>query len=236
MTEAKMSLTARERVRVELIGEIKTVARRHLAEHGSSALSLRAVARDVGMVSSAVYRYFPSRDDLLTAMIVDAYVAFGEAVMIGDATVRRSHYLDRWMAATAAARAWARTNPQEYALIFGSPIPGYQAPTDTVDPAAIAPMILLAIAADASAAGRTLSVPTDRPVPRSVRSDLRRLAGVTARDLDVAVMGRCLMAWTQVIGSISFELFGHLHNVIDDYDAYFAFQMRGIALDLGWGG
>src|ERR1700680_208487 len=63
----------------ELTGEIKAVARRQLAEHGSAALSLRAVAREVGMVSSAVYRYFPSRDDLLTALIVDAYDAVGDA-------------------------------------------------------------------------------------------------------------------------------------------------------------
>ena len=71
--------TARERARAELTREIKETARRHLAEHGAAALSLRAVAREIGMVSSAVYRYFPSRDDLLTALLVDAYDAVADA-------------------------------------------------------------------------------------------------------------------------------------------------------------
>src|SRR5207237_1142689 len=78
ITTPNASRTARDRARIELTDEIKAVARRHLAEHGSAALSLRAVAREVGMVSSAVYRYFPSRDELLTALIIDAYDAVGE--------------------------------------------------------------------------------------------------------------------------------------------------------------
>jgi len=78
-TAATTTPTARDRARAELTEEIKAVARRHLAEHGSAALSLRAVAREVGMVSSAVYRYFPSRDDLLTTLIIDAYAAVGDA-------------------------------------------------------------------------------------------------------------------------------------------------------------
>ena len=80
------SRTARDRARVELTEEIKAVARRHLAEQGSAALSLRAVAREVGMVSSAVYRYFPSRDDLLTALIIDAYDAVGERAEAAERT------------------------------------------------------------------------------------------------------------------------------------------------------
>ena len=71
--------TARARARAELTNEIKATARRHLAEVGAPALSLRAVARELGMASSAVYRYFASRDELLTALIVDAFDAVGAA-------------------------------------------------------------------------------------------------------------------------------------------------------------
>jgi len=233
MSEDSVPRTARARVRAELITEIKEVARRHVAEHGSSALSLRAVARDVGMVSSAVYRYFPSRDDLLTALIIDAYVAFGSAATEAERSVRRPDHLGRWMALGAGARQWAVANSQEFALIFGSPVPGYRAPPDTIDPAAIAPLLLLAIASDAAAVGRRPAA--DRPMPQAVRADLRELASTTSIDLDEQVFARGLMAWTQLIGSISFELFGHLHNVIHDYDGYFAFQMRGVGLDLGFG-
>src|SRR3954462_15401697 len=119
------SRTARERVRAELIGEITEVARRHRARDGAAGLSLRAVAREMGMVSSAIYRYFASRDELLTALIVDAYDALGAAVERAEAAVDRADLLGRWLAACRAVREWALENPHEYALIYGSPVPGY---------------------------------------------------------------------------------------------------------------
>src|SRR5512141_3253049 len=111
--------TARDRARAELTDEIKAVARRQLAEHGSAALSLRAVAREVGMVSSAVYRYFPSRDDLLTALIIDAYDAVGEQAEGAEAMAPDRSVVTRWLQVTEAVRAWALANAHEYALIYG---------------------------------------------------------------------------------------------------------------------
>ena len=149
MTTTSAPRTARERARAELTSEIKAVARRQLAEEGSAALSLRAVARELGMVSSAVYRYFPSRDELLTALIIDAYDAVGRRRRGGRGGGRRAPTsLGRWLATCRAVRTWALANPQEYALIFGSPIPGYAAPQDTIDPAARIPALLLAVLSD----------------------------------------------------------------------------------------
>ena len=128
--------TARERVRAEITREITDTARAQLAASGAAALSLRAVARDLGMVSSAIYRYFASRDELLTALIIDGYNAIGAAVEHADATCARDDYRGRWLAGCRAARAWAVAHPHEYALIYGSPVPGYQAPADTIAPAA----------------------------------------------------------------------------------------------------
>src|SRR5580658_1309421 len=117
----------RARVRAEMIAEIKAVARRHLQTDGAN-LSLRAVARDMGMVSSALYRYFASRDDLLTALIIDAYNALGDAVEKADAQVTdRAELRARWLAVAGAVRHWALSNQAEYALLFGSPVPGYAA-------------------------------------------------------------------------------------------------------------
>jgi AcrR family transcriptional regulator len=221
---------ARARVRAELTREIKDVARRQLAESGAAALSLRAVARELGMVSSAVYRYFPSRDELLTALIVDAYEAVGAAAMKAEKRITRKDLMGRWMATARAFRTWAVANPQEYALIFGSPIPGYQAPQDTIDPASRIPLLLLAVVNDRG------QVPTDnRPIPRSVRADLRTLSVLAAPEADEAQLARSLLAWSQLVGLVSFELFGHLHNVIHDYKAHFDFQMQGIGAGLGLG-
>src|SRR5258705_679399 len=119
------SRTARERVRAELTREIADVARGQLATDGAGGLSLRAVAREVGMVSSAIYRYFPSRDELLTALIVDAFDAVGLAAERADASRDADDIRGRWLAVATAVRRWALDHPHQYALVYGSPVPGY---------------------------------------------------------------------------------------------------------------
>jgi AcrR family transcriptional regulator len=220
--------TARDRARAELTEEIKAVARRHLAEHGSAALSLRAVAREVGMVSSAVYRYFPSRDELLTALIIDAYNAVGATAEATLAANRRRGAAARWLDASQAIRAWALAHPHEYALIYGSPVPGYAAPQDTIDPASRVALALLQIVVDGVAAGE-IAEGNAISMPRVVHADFALLRDTAAPGVPDAVVSRTLLAWSELFGSISLEMFGHLHNVIHDYDAYFTVQMRRTA-------
>jgi len=220
-----VSRTARDRARRELTEEIKTVARRHLAEHGSAALSLRAVAREVGMVSSAVYRYFPSRDDLLTALIVDAYDAVGECAEAAEHFARDRGVVGRWLNVCEAVRAWALANAHEYALIYGSPVPGYAAPEATIGPASRVPLVLLRLLVDGVATGEVVAGNTP-PMSRGVRSDLAELRRTAAPSVPDAVLSRALAVWAQVLGTINLEMFGHLHNVIHDYDAFFTLQMR----------
>ncbi len=235
MTTGTTSTGVRARVRAELTAEIKAVARRHLAEHGSAALSLRAVAREVGMVSSAVYRYFPSRDDLLTALIIDAYDAVGAAAEVADAGRRRRDLHGRWLAVCRAVREWARANPQEYALIYGSPVPGYRAPQDTIGPASRVSFVLLGIMVDGSASAAMGPAVGGAPahtggaslqVSAALRADLAGLRELGAPGVSDTVLLRGLQVWTQLFGAISFELFGHLHGIVHDYDAFFDVQMR----------
>jgi AcrR family transcriptional regulator len=184
------------------------------------------------MGSSTVYRYFQSRDDLLTALIVDAYDAVGAAAEQADSVVRNADVLGRWMSVVRAVRRWALAHRQEYALIFGSPVPGYQAPADTIDPAVRVPLLVLAILTDAVGSGRIL--PTDhRPIPRPLHADLKSVRDAVAPMLSDQHLARALSGWTQLVGSIGFELFGHLSNVIHDHESYFDYQMRGIAQNLG---
>ena len=214
-----------DRVRAELTAEIKNIARRQLAEQGSAALSLRAVSRELGMVSSAVYRYFPSRDDLLTALIVDAYDAVADALEQADAARRRPDLAGRWLAMTRALREWAVANPHEYALIYGSPVPGYRAPADTIDPATRVSLVFLRLLADGVASG-AIATGAAPPLPRAVRDDFDGLRAFMEVDLPDPVISRGLLVWTELFGALSFELFGHLHNVIHDYEAFFDVQMR----------
>jgi AcrR family transcriptional regulator len=169
------SRSARERVRAELIREITEIARRQLATGGAAGLSLRAVAREMGMVSSAIYRYFPSRDDLLTALIIDGYNAVGVAVEKAGAACRRDDYPGRWLAGCQAVRCWALAHPHEYALVYGSPVPGYRAPEQTIGPASRAAAVFGKIVSDAYGAGAMTEPAACPPLPESFQPDAARL-------------------------------------------------------------
>jgi AcrR family transcriptional regulator len=181
------------------------------------------------MVSSAMYRYFPSRDELLTRLIIDAYGAVADEAEAADASRRRGDHAGRWLAVSRAIRRWAAGHLQEYGLIYGSPVPGYRAPVDTIDPAARVSAVFLGLLSDASAAGEIAArAPGERaaPMPASVRADLARLRELGSVDVDDEVLARAVGVWTQMFGTISFELFGHLNNVVEDYDGFFDVQMR----------
>jgi AcrR family transcriptional regulator len=175
-----------------------------------------------------VYRYFPSRDDLLTALIVDAYDAVGAAAEGALEEPRRRGVVARWAHVTTAIRQWALAHPHEYALIYGSPVPGYRAPQDTVDPATRVAVVLLGIVVDGVASGEIDTSDTTL-APRPVRADFAQLRALAANNVPDAVLSRALLAWAQLFGSISLEMFGHLHQVIHDYDAFFELQMRRAA-------
>ncbi|MGW5682534.1 TetR/AcrR family transcriptional regulator [Nonomuraea sp. NPDC003754] len=226
------SRTARERVRAELIREITDIARRHLSTDGAAGLSLRAVAREMGMVSSAIYRYFPTKDDLLTALIIDAYNAVGAAVEQADAGCARDDFLGRWLAMCRAIRAWALAHPHEYALIHGTPVPGYQAPADTVDPAARDGIMFAKVLSDAHAAG-AIQVPADTPAPEEFAGDAAALREAIFVGLPDEVILRGIHAWTWVYGAVSFELFGMYNSVVTAPAATFEHGARSIAHYLG---
>jgi AcrR family transcriptional regulator len=217
------SQTARERVRAELIREITEIARRQLATEGAAGLSLRAVAREMGMVSSAIYRYFPSRDDLLTTLIIDGYNAIGAAVEKAEAACLRNDYNGRWLAGCQAVRNWALAHPHEYALVYGSPVPGYRAPEQTIGPAARGAAVFGAIVSDAHRDGALTEPAPGPPVPGSFGPDAARLRDSVLAGVPDDVAARTLTAWAGLFGLVSFELFGQFENVVTDRDAFFGY-------------
>lgn len=226
------TVTPRQLARQARIDEIKSIASRHLAEHGSAGLSLRAVAREMEVVSSAVYRYFASRDELLTALIVDAFDDVG-AVAERAATDRTGGLAGRWPRLARSVRRWAIEHPAEYGLVYGTPVPGYQAPEDTVAPAARVTLVALGIVADGLAAGE-IELRSAASVRRAVHRDFATIRSMTDLDLPDEVLGRALLVWTQLFGAISYELYGHLHRAITDYDAFFDHQLaRSTVILLG---
>ncbi|MBT1585284.1 TetR/AcrR family transcriptional regulator [Curtobacterium flaccumfaciens] len=254
-----MAPTARALARQTVTAEILAAARTRLTDEGPAALSLRAVARDVGMVSSAVYRYFPSRDDLLTALLITDYDELGAAVEAAGAAAGATPGA-RWVAMCRAIRDWSIAHPGDFALLFGSPVPGYAAPRETVVPATRTTLALVRVVADAvgsgapgasgalgasgssvtstpGAAGRPAS-PTAPPAAPGAAGPAVADGVATLRSFGITlpdeVLVRTLMAWTTVFGTISFELFGHFVGSVSDPAAYFDQVIVRLADDLGF--
>ena len=224
----------RERARAEITSEIVRAGRDQLATDGAAALSLRAVARELGMVSSAVYRYVASRDELLTLLIIEAYDALGAATELAAAPFRGRSPAGRFVAAGRAVRTWAVENPHQYALLYGSPVPGYEAPQDTIGPASRVTRALLGIVADAHRDG-VLRRPTAVPaaLPAALRRDLVVIREVAGDEVPDAVIVAMIAAWTQLFGLVSFELFGQTHNVIHDHAALLDATLATMAATVG---
>ncbi|WP_329048933.1 TetR/AcrR family transcriptional regulator [Amycolatopsis sp. NBC_01488] len=212
----------RARVRSEMHQEIKEAARRRLAVEGAN-LSLRAVARDMGIVASALYRYFPSRDALLTALIIDAYDGLGDAAVDAEAAIPREELRGRWLAACHAVRSWALAHPAEYGLLYGNPVPGYAAPPETVAPASKVILLLAAIVAEAP------DVPAGPPLPAPVRADLRRLIEEQPGELAEERLDRVLFAWTHLFGQVGFEVFHRLDDMVQARTEYFGHHLALLA-------
>ncbi len=228
---------ARERTRAEITRQILEAARRHLATDGASGLSLRAIARELGASSSAVYRYVASRDELLTRLIVAAYDALGAAAEAAEAAVARADLAGRWSAVCGAVRGWALANPNEYALIYGTPVPGYTAPLATIAPAARVSHVLLGILADAADAERLTLAMAGDDVPPHGRKALAPARSTVPPEVPDALLQRGLMAWAALFGTVSFELFGQLHGIVGEQpgnrDAFFAESVRRWAEQIG---
>ncbi len=189
------------------------------------------------MASSAVYRYVASRDDLLTRLIVDAYDSIGAAAEAAEDPVDRADLFGRFAAACVAVRTWAHANPNEYALIYGSPVPGYAAPVDTVAPASRVTRVLAQILVDAVEAGALAPSPTARPAEAAVVTGLGPVRPQLPAGLPDEVVQRGLLTWLGLFGYVSFELFGQFHNVIAEEpgarDAFFAACVQEWAAQLG---
>jgi len=227
---------ARARARAEVRGAILATASAHLAEHGAADLSLRAVARDLGMASSAMYRYFASRDELLTALIVEAYDSLGEHAEAAVAASAGSPPVERWVTTAVAIRNWAFARPHDYALLYGTPIPGYAAPDDTVAPGTRVSRALVTIVRDAASdglLGRPAPGPSGSAATAASFVALRNEVALT--DIGDDTLLALLLAWTQLFGLLTFELFGQTRNFVHDDEQLFTDAATTMAHHLGLG-
>jgi AcrR family transcriptional regulator len=215
----------RQEAREKIEAQIVELGRRHLVSEGAAGLSLRAIARDLGMVSSAVYRYVASRDDLLTLLLVDAYSELADAVDRA-ATTADGQWRDQLLAMAHAAREWAVDQPARWALLYGSPVPGYHAPRErTVGPGTRVVAALFDAIGAGIAAGDIPQSNVSAAQPLS--SDFELLRKEFEFGGDDSAVAKCFLLWAGLVGAIGLEVFGQYGaDTLTEPGAVFDTQVR----------
>ncbi|MDR3659677.1 MAG: TetR/AcrR family transcriptional regulator [Mycobacterium sp.] len=201
------------------------LGREHLQTQGAAGLSLRAIARDLGMVSSAVYRYVASRDELLTLLLVDAYTELADRVDVARVAVG-ADWREQVKAIARASRSWALDVPACWALLYGSPVPGYHAPAElTVGPGTRVVGLLFDAIAAGIAAGDIASPARVAPLP--ISADFAQVRDEFGFSGDDDVVARCFVLWAAIVGAISLEVFGQYGvDTLGDPAAVFEVQLQ----------
>ncbi|HKJ27377.1 MAG TPA: TetR/AcrR family transcriptional regulator [Anaerolineales bacterium] len=215
-----MSAKRRERQREETTQEIIATARRQIAEQGASALSLRGIARQMEMTTPALYRYFENRDALVTALIVKAYQSLQEHLEAARIAHRAENPAEQVIAVGLAYREWALKYPEDYALIFGTPIPGYKAPAESTLPLARSALgVLIRVLEDGWKSG-DFHLPDDPPILSA------ELLSENPNGAELApLLSTALALWSQVHGLTSLELFNHFAPMLQDPAELFRMEL-----------
>jgi len=232
-----MAGTPRDRARARTMADIVRIGRQHLATDGAAALSLRAVARDLGVVSSAVYRYVRSRDELLTLLVVDGYDELGDAVDRALEGVPADDYRGRQEAIARAVRGWGLAEPATYALLFGGPVPGYRAPAEqTTVPGTRVVFALVQVWSEAYAAGR-LAPPAVTVASPGLAGGFAGIRDELALEIPDGLIAAALFAWAALFGCISWEVFGQYGpEGVGDPEALFELHLERLAAAVGLDG
>jgi AcrR family transcriptional regulator len=237
-SETSTAPSRRERVRAATIEEIKATALRLMHEQGSADLRFSDIAREMGMTAPALYRYFSDRDELLSALIADAYNDLADAVEAAREGVSADDPTGRWYAVSQAFRTWANQEPQQFALIYGAPVPGFVTPQEGPVAEACTRAItgLKAFFVEAHEQGK-LGPPLIRDVDESLqRHFAQKMEGLHGEehDLPAETFQALLNCWATLYGFTSLEAYGHLHFLNEEArDALFASCMRLAAIYSG---
>jgi AcrR family transcriptional regulator len=206
---------------------IKATAWRQIAEQGAPALSLRAIARELGITAPAIYNYFPDRDALVTALIIDAYTAFGDCQLDARDSVSAEDVVSRLKVTGRAYRQWAATYPERYQLIFGTPIPGYVAPFEQTFPSAARAFgVIVSVVEAIRAAGRLKadSFPQVTPGHEEAFGMWKNYAG----EADVLSLSVAVLIWSRVHGLVSLEIAGNIPPFGASGDALYEYEINSI--------
>jgi AcrR family transcriptional regulator len=214
--------------------QIKAAARQQMAQQGTAGIALRGIARELGITAPAIYNYFPRLEDLITALIVDAFTDLAEAMEAADVAVLSDRPADHILALCLAYRAWAMAHPTDFQLIGGNPIPGYQAPEDITIPLARRPFLgMFRWFIRAHQTGE-LILPADyQTVPPAMAAGVaawRQASGIEVPD---ALMGLLMSGWARIYGLTALEMYHHLQPLVGDAAALYRYEINALLHYLG---
>ncbi len=216
---------------------IKAIARQQMAAQGTAGISLRGIARALGRSAPALYRYFPTRDDLITALIVDGFNALADALEAEAAAAAALPIQEQIMAVLTAYRRWALANPIDFQLIYGNPIPGYSAPAEITVPASIRTFVPISRLIESARVSGVLvpKAPFDT-IPASIEAHAAQMIAANGYPIALITFHLAMIGWAQLHGLIMLELFGHLGPTVGDTDAFYGASLRTLltAMGLRW--
>ncbi len=207
---------------------IKDTAWKQIAEFGAPALSLRAIARELKITAPAIYNYFSDRDALVTALIIDAYKSFGDLQLEARDAVPVDDVLGRLMAIGLAYRTWAHTHPQRYQLIFGTPIPGYEAPFMEILPFGARSLNALVSVVEQLRVAKKLNVKSFPEIKEEYKASFE-VWKTYGGDVDILSLSVAMILWARVHGMVSLEIAGNLPPFGPSGDDLYLYEMNSMA-------
>jgi AcrR family transcriptional regulator len=214
--------------------QIKAAARHQMAQHGTAGISLRGIARELGITAPAIYNYFPRLDDLVTALIVDAFTALADAIEAAEASTPGEACGPKILAMCLAYRQWAVEHPVDFQLIYGNPIPGYEAPAEVTVPLARRPFDGLFLRFLEAYQSGELVVPAEyEPVPASVRAHFATWLPTAGYAFPDALLCLLMSGWAHIHDMVMLELFEHIGPVVGDPAAFYRYELEAFLRRLG---
>jgi len=229
-----MTQTRRERLRETTLAEIKSIARQQMAAQGVAAVSLRAIASQMGMAAPSLYNYFNNRDELITALLVEAFNSLADVLEAASLLQPDSKGGERLFAAYLAYRDWALLHPTDFSLITGSPIPGYYAPENITTPAAKRIMGLFQQLWQEAYLQKQFTFPTEYDeMPEGLRHQYEAWKQFEGNALPPAILHLLLTSWAKAQGMVSLELYGQLYDTLNDPTEFYRFEIRSVLKRVG---
>ncbi|MBD3225514.1 MAG: TetR family transcriptional regulator [Caldithrix sp.] len=229
-----MTRSRREKILDITREEIKNTARQLMAEKGTAGLSIRAIARKMEMTASALYHYYASLNDLITALIEDAFTQLADTVEAASKNPALTTSTERFTAVAHAYREWALNHPIDFQLLYGNPIPDYSQPTGITYPPARRSFLVTARIFTAAIKSGEIDLPLKyRDLPPSLEKSLLDLTQVDGHDLPLPALYLAATAWVKIHGHIMLELFNLIQPVIADVDDFFQYEVKNFIQNIG---